>query len=286
MKQTAVPSEVIEVYNNALEMTSRGKLDDALDEYRRAILMFPRFIEAYNNIGEIYSRLGDSASAIDSYNEALTISRNYRVLLNLGVEYYNEGLFEKALTLFVESIQQNPNFLEGNFYSGMAQFNLKNHNEAVSHFIKVVDFDRQHLKANYLLAYIYYSWKQYSKVLECLDRISNIADDKQFVNKYYGFCFYHLGAYDKAVSYLKDALKANPKYHQFKDYLDSLTVENKLKELGNITERISEMEEKVMKGDSKPTLREYSKLSMLYIFNGEYKKAEDLLVNCRDSYTH
>ncbi len=286
MKNTAVPSEAIEIYNNALMLTSKGELNNALDEYRRAILKYPRFIEAYNNIGEIYSRLGDSGRAIDSYNEALSISRNNRVLLNLGVEYYNKGSFDKALSFFKESIQQDDNFLEGHFYTGMAQFNTNQYNDAATHFLKVIDFDRQHLKANYLLAYIYYSWKQYENVINCLDRIKKIADDKQFVNKYYGFCYYHLGQYDKAINFLKDALKANPKYHEFKSYLDSLTVENKLKELGNIPEKINEMEDKVMKSDSKPTLREYSKLSMLYIFNGEYKKAEELLLNCRAAYAH
>jgi len=35
------------------------------------------------------------------------------------------------------------------------------------------------------------------------------------------------------------------------------------------------MEEKMM--DSKPSLREYTHLSMLYIFKGEYQKAESLL---------
>lgn len=280
MKQAvSVPQEAIDIYNKALAFSNDGNYETALDEYKKAISVFPTFVEAYNNLGELYSKLGDSENAIQSYKEALTISRNDRVLLNLGVELYNDGLYEKALSLFQESLSLNPEFLEAHFYTAMAFFNMKNYNSSVSHFIKVIEFDKRHLKANYLLSYIYYEWKQYDKAVECLERIKDIADDTLFVNRYYGFCMFHLGRYDKAVGYLEDAMKASPQYDKFKDYLSSLTYENKVKEIGDVEARIKEMETKVMDESSKPSLKEYSHLSMLYIFNGDYKKAEDLLVS-------
>ncbi|MDA3900824.1 MAG: tetratricopeptide repeat protein [Spirochaetes bacterium] len=280
MKQSlSVPSEAIDIYNNALNFSNMGKYDVALNEYKRAISIYPQFLEAYNNIGEIYSKMGDFSNAITTYEEALTISRNDRVLLNIGVEYYNQQKYDKALVYFKDSISINPGFLESHFYAAMAFFNKEDYNSAVTHFQKVINFDQRHLKANYLLSYIYYEWKQYRNAATCLERIMDIADDKQFVNRYYGFCMYHLGNYDKAVDYLQVALKENPAYSRFKNYLSSLTYENKIKEVGDVKEKIKEMEAKVMHKDSKPSLKEYSRLSMLYIFNGEYKKAEDLLTS-------
>jgi tetratricopeptide (TPR) repeat protein len=278
MKQAvSVPQEAIDIYNKALAFSNSGNYETALDEYRKAINVYPHFLEAYNNIGELYSKLGDSQSAIESYTEALTISKNDRVLLNLGVELYNAGKYDDALKLFQESLELNPNFLEAHFYTAMAFFNIKNYNSAVSHFLLVINFDQQHLKANYLLSYIYYEWKQYDKAVECLERIMDIADDRLFVNRYYGFCMFHLGKFDKSAKYLEEALKASPQYEKFKNYLSSLTYESKLKEIGDVDARIKEMEEKIMDESSKPSLNEYSHLSMLYIFNGEYKKAEELL---------
>lgn len=241
--------------------------------------MYPGFIEAYNNMGEIYSRLGRRDNAISTYMRALDIDRNHKVLLNIGVEYYNNFDYKTAMKFFKESTAKAPNFIEGNFYMGMACFNLKNYALAEKSFSRVVGIDRRHVKANYLLSYIYYEWKDYKKTLACLDNIKDIADDKQFVNKYYGFCYYHLGDFNRAIEFLTVAMESSPQYAKFKVYLKSLTVENKLKEIGDLDHKIREMEDKMMK--EAPTLREYSHLSMLYMFKGEYKKAEKLLLSVK-----
>jgi len=275
--KASVPTEAVNVYNNALNFSNDGDFMTALIEYRKAIKIYPRFIEAYNNIGEIYSRQGNRNLAITTYLQALDIERNYRVLLNLGVEYYNNREYRTALNFFEESLAKNENFNEGNFYTGITYFNLEDYKSAEKYFSRVVQSDKKHLKANYLLAYIYYEWKDYARTLQCLDCIKDIADDKAFLNKYYGFCYYHLGMFDKAVKYLQTALESSPKYAQFKNYLKKVTYENKLKEIGDVKKKIAEMEDKMMK--QKPTLREYTHLSMLYIFQGEYKKAETLLTS-------
>jgi tetratricopeptide (TPR) repeat protein len=273
--RSSVPTEAVSVYNNALDLSNRGDFMPALNEYSRAISIHPRFIEAYNNMGEIYSKMGDSDRAITSYLQALTIERNYRVLLNLGVEYYNRGQITSALEHFKESLSRKDDFLEGHFYAGLAYFNVKDYVIAEEHLSRVVAFDMGHYRANFLLSYIYYEWKRYNDVLACLDRITVTEEDKSLFNRYYGFCHYHLGNYAEAVQFLTIALETNPSYKKFHSYLKSLTVEAKLAEIGDIDACIKELEEKMEK--ETPTFCELSRLSMLYVFKGEYRKAETLL---------
>ena len=275
MTISAVPVEVLNIYNKALDYSTRGDLNTALNEYKRALDIYPNFIEAYNNIGEIYSRTGKNQMAISVYEQALRIDRNYRLLLNLGVEYYNHMDYKTALNYFLESLSRKPDFLEGNFYSGMASFNLKDQRTAENYFKTVVQLDKRHLKSNYLLSYIYYDWKDYHKTIQHLNNIKDVADDKVFLNKYFGFCYYHLGQYNDALSYLTIAVKSSPNYLKFKDYLEKLTFENKIKEIGDIDSKIKEMEKMMM--DKKPQLSEMTRLSLLYTYKGEYKKAEDML---------
>ena len=64
MNSNSVPTEAVTIYNNALEKTNRGDFDSALSEYQRAINMYPYFIEAYNNMGELYSLMGHRDMAI------------------------------------------------------------------------------------------------------------------------------------------------------------------------------------------------------------------------------
>lgn len=275
----SVPREVVSVYNKALALSSRGDYTQALGEYERAIRMHPSFIQAYNNIGEIHSRLGNSEMAISSYMKALKIDKNNRVLLNLGVEYYNSKDYTTALKYFRESLALDGDFIEGNFYTGMAHFNLKDLNSAEVFFRRVLKTEKKHEKASYLLSYIYYEWKDYGKALACLENVRETASDRVFFNKYYGFCCYHTGRYDEAVSYLTTALESSPAHAKYKKYLRGLTYENKLRELGDIDVKIREMETTLM-GD-RTSIQEYTRLSMLYIFKGEYKKAEELLMRVK-----
>ena len=276
MNNNSVPTEAISIYNRALEKTNRGDLPTALAEYQKAVKMYPYFIEAYNNMGEIYSLMGNSGMAISTYIKALDIEKNYKILLNLGVEYYNNGDYKKALRFFHESITGRPDFQQGNYYIGLTYYNLKDYVEAEKYLLKVCESDRMHLKANYMLSHIYYEWQDYNRAIEHLETIWEIADNKEFINKYYGFCCYHLGRYEEAVKYLKDAIISHPEYDKFRSYLESLTYENKVKEVGDIDSAIAELESLMMKNSL--TLKDVTRLSMLYIFKGENRRAEDIIV--------
>ncbi|MCP4138217.1 MAG: tetratricopeptide repeat protein [bacterium] len=280
MNATSVPTDAIAIYNNALELSNRGDYYTALNEYEKAIKIHPTFVEAYNNIGEIYSQMGNKDRAISTYMEALKIDKNHKILLNLGVEHYNAGDLNAALSHFHESLAKDPGFMEGNFYAGMIYYDHKNYGEAEKHLRAVINVDSGNLKANYLLSYIYYEWKQYEKTLRCLDNIKDIAEEQSFINRYYGFCYYFLGRYDDAVKHLSIALELKPNYAIFKDYLKTLTYENKLKEIGDVNKAIKDLEKHMAK--SAQSIQDVTKLSMLYIFKGENSKAEALLISAKE----
>jgi tetratricopeptide (TPR) repeat protein len=275
MIPSSVPRDIVVIYNRALELSNRGDYRAALVEYRRAIEACPDFVAAYNNIGEIHARLGETEKAIESYLAALKIEKHYRVLLNLGVEHFNRNNHAQALKYFTESISREPGFLEGNFYAGLVHYTQNNYKKAEKYLLVVVEMDLRHLKANLLLSHIYYEWKQYRKTIECLDRIRDLAEDRSFVNRYYGFCYFYLGMYDEAVKFLTEALECRPEYARFKNYLKTLTYESRIREIGDLEKAIGDLEGELT--DRDPQVVDLTKLSMLYIFKGEYKKAEKLL---------
>jgi tetratricopeptide (TPR) repeat protein len=276
-----MPAEAITIYNSALERTNNGDLLTAISEYQRAVNMYPHFIEAYNNMGEIYSLMGKKELAISTYHQALNIEKNYKILLNLGVEYYNTGIFKTALDYFLDSLMQKPNFHEGNYYTGLTYYNLKDYNEASKYLRNVVNVDKRHIKANYMLSYIHYENKDYGTVIKCLDSIRDIADDKSFINRYYGFCYFHLGKYNDAVKYLKDAISQHPEYNKFKSYIENLTYENKVKEIGDVDGAIRDLESIMMKQPL--NMKDITRLSMLYIFKGENQKAEKIITDFKEN---
>lgn len=122
---TGVPKEAINIYNRALELTNRDQIAEALEEYKKAVELYPDFLEAYTNMGQLYSHMEERDEAIACYNRALKIDRNFRVLLNIGVEHYNHGDMKSALDFFLEAVKKKKDFIEGNFYAGLVHYNQK-----------------------------------------------------------------------------------------------------------------------------------------------------------------
>lgn len=280
MNSNSVPQEAVKIYNRALEMSTRGDFESAIIEYRRAILIHPTFVEAYNNIGEIYSQLGKTETAMEAYRDALNIRKDQKVLLNIGVENYNKKNFKGALEYFLDSVNIHMKFLEGNFYIALTYYNLENLKKSEKYFKNVIKIDKKHVKANYLLSTIYYEWKDYKNAALCLENIMDIYEDKIFINKYYGFCCYFLGRYEESVKYLTEALKNHPNYKKYEKFLSGLTYEKKMKEIVDIDKEIKDLENMIKY--EKTNIKEFTKLSMLYIFKGNNNKAEKLLLKARE----
>ena len=66
---------------------AQGKLDKAIDSYKKAISLKPNFAKAYNNMGFALQEQGRLES-IEAYNKALLHNPNSaEVYLNLGFAF-------------------------------------------------------------------------------------------------------------------------------------------------------------------------------------------------------
>jgi tetratricopeptide (TPR) repeat protein len=272
MRTNSIHIDAVSLYNNAQLFTERGDMAAALAEYKRAIEIHPQFVEAFNNIGQIHAQMGNKNLAIDAYENALKINRDPKVLLNIGVEYFNSGKFDTALPYFIDSLSLSNDFLEAHFYTGLTYYELQKFHRAKPYLVNVINININHYRANFLLACIHYDSREYKKALECIDRVAAVHADRVFIEKLYGFCHYHLGNYEKAVNCFTNAMTSHSKYSEFKEYLEKMTYENKVKEFDDINKTVKTLEKDMKKGNE--DLLSVSKLSMLYIFKGQNKKAE------------
>src|SRR5579863_8584962 len=56
----AVPARARKQFDKSNELLRKQRLDDALHELNKAVRIYPHFAGAYNNMGVIYARLGDT----------------------------------------------------------------------------------------------------------------------------------------------------------------------------------------------------------------------------------
>jgi len=99
--QAATPNpaatEVVAVFNRAVELQKAGKLAEAIPEYERFLALQPTNVEARSNLGAAFAAQGRYAEAIEQYQQALRVDdTNVKVRLNLGVAYYKAAEISAA----------------------------------------------------------------------------------------------------------------------------------------------------------------------------------------------
>lgn len=94
-------------YNNRGEVYFRlNKLEQALDDFERALSIKPDYTDALYNIGVIYYYQKREGEAIEIFKKVLSIEPDYYdALYNLGIIYGNRGDLNSAIFYFTEALK-------------------------------------------------------------------------------------------------------------------------------------------------------------------------------------
>ena len=104
----AVPMRARKELDKAVEMIHKQDLQHAVEKLNKAITIYPQYAMAYNNLGAIYSRLGDSARENEALQKAISLDPNLELAyLNLGKLDIREGQYPAAETALNKAVDLN-----------------------------------------------------------------------------------------------------------------------------------------------------------------------------------
>jgi tetratricopeptide (TPR) repeat protein len=118
----------------------KGDFDGAIKDYSKAILLNPKYADAY--IARAGSRPFESTAQISDYSKAIGLNPNdaltfyYRANSKIGLKDYNGAIFDYSKALELEP--KNIKFL---FARARAKRELKDYNGSVDDCNKVIEFD-------------------------------------------------------------------------------------------------------------------------------------------------
>ncbi|MFC1509817.1 tetratricopeptide repeat protein [Candidatus Omnitrophota bacterium] len=99
-------------YNLANALKNEGKYEEAIDEYLRAKKLIPENYEICNDLGIVYSIIGQLDNAKEQFNDAVKITNNVESQFFLGVTNIKQGKNELAVQHFKEVLKINPNHID------------------------------------------------------------------------------------------------------------------------------------------------------------------------------
>jgi tetratricopeptide (TPR) repeat protein len=128
----------------------------ALDEFKTALQIDPKFALATYYQGLTQLEMGDMDSAAVSFERALALDpTNFSAAYNLGAVMLRRGHVEEALRRFQQAVEVNPDYAQAYEAMGEIQIYLKQNDEAIGALERAVAIAPDFRKAHYNLGRAY-----------------------------------------------------------------------------------------------------------------------------------
>ena len=136
------------LHGNILKI--QNKFYDAIDAYKKAILLNKKYSEAYNNLANTQKKIGDNQSAMYNYNQAIkSDSSNLGAHFNLANLYRSEKKYDEAIIYYKKVLELNPQFIESINNIGTIHLILGNFEKGLKYFKETIEKDKFYSESYY-----------------------------------------------------------------------------------------------------------------------------------------
>jgi tetratricopeptide (TPR) repeat protein len=138
--------------NLGVALEQKGKLKEALAEYREAERLAPELFHIRNNLGNLLDTLGQPDAAQAEYREAIRLNPKAPFLHDgLGIVLVELGRFDEAMNEFTNAAQLDPAYPWPHFQMAKTLLNQGRDAEGVDQFREALRLDPENFQ---ILAYI------------------------------------------------------------------------------------------------------------------------------------
>jgi len=181
-----VPESARTLYEKGLELARAGDGEKAIDNFKAAISLYPKFPLAFNEMGVQYLKINQPHKAIAPLRSAAKLDPDsFLPRLNLGVALLETQQFAEAETELREALKRNDSAATAHMYLGVVLTKFHNYTDAEKELRRAVDLGGNQLGlAHKYLGGIYWSrgeYRQAADELETYLRLTPNAPDAERV---------------------------------------------------------------------------------------------------------
>jgi tetratricopeptide (TPR) repeat protein len=141
----AAPDKAKAAFEKGEEQKKKGKWAAAMDSFRKAIAVYPRYALAWLELGRVQARQSDFAQARESFRESIThdskLADGYIELAHLAAQ---QQQWQELKTASEHLLRLHPDVAEFWFLSSAANFNLGDSKEAETSIARGMRLDSDH----------------------------------------------------------------------------------------------------------------------------------------------
>jgi tetratricopeptide (TPR) repeat protein len=166
----AAPKDAKKAFDKGLQAQLKNKNDEAEREFEKAVELYPKYADAWYNLGKARARQKQNDSARDAFEKALAADNKLvGPYFELGLMAAGEQKWADAQKYLDRTNHLDPvDFPQSWYLQGVAEYQLGNLEAAEKAAREAQKLDPQHLnpKASYLLATVLVERRDYSAAVE------------------------------------------------------------------------------------------------------------------------
>ena len=199
-------------YNNlGFALFNKGRVDKAIDLYRKALKINPKDGASHNNLGVALFSKGQVDEAIDQYQAALKINPNDDVSRNdLGLALVKKGQVDAAIEQYQKALDINHNYAEAHFNLGVALSQKGESGEAISQFQEALEINPVYAEAHHNLGRELLQKGRLDEALAQFQMALEIKPDYAEAHDNLAWALLQKGLVDEAITQFQMALQINP----------------------------------------------------------------------------
>jgi tetratricopeptide (TPR) repeat protein len=201
-------------------LVQRGRLDEAIAQYRKALAICPDYADALNDMGFAFFKEGDLQAAIALHRKAVEIepgSATFRY--NLGNALASHGELEEAIVQYRLAVEFDPANAEVRNNLGLALFGKGELDQAIAQYNKAIELAPDNARAVKNLGAALYAQGDWDAAITQFHRALEILPDDVEARYSLGVVLFAKGDIEAAIAQYREALETKPDYVEARNHL-------------------------------------------------------------------
>jgi tetratricopeptide (TPR) repeat protein len=202
----APATEFYRVSDAALELLQKGRYDEAIAEFRRALDMDAADTTALNNLGAALTSAGQLEEAVSYLKKAIEIDPgNFKSHTNLGVALARAGRFDAAAAPLERAVQLNPEDARAQSAYGGVLVNQGRVEDAMRHLEKALEINPADADAHNNLGGILARTGKFDDAIPHFEKALSLEPNSAVLLFNLGRAYAAVGRFDQGVRNLERA---------------------------------------------------------------------------------
>jgi len=162
-----IPKNARKAFDEGLKFKQRGEPEKALNDFNRAIELYPEYYQALTEKGDLFVYRKNLEEAGTNFDLALKFNSHYGpALRGAGYCSLEKANYEEAITRFEQALLADPDNASTHLLLGIANLQLNRLEAARASLTKALSFNQPPLRAHVHLANLYAKEHLYQQAID------------------------------------------------------------------------------------------------------------------------